>query len=72
LFGFYSAGYLNPRLLVKAQQKIAKSLGCQIIAESVEQIKAEEEEEEGFVLECTSGQKIKTKKIIIAAGVYSG
>jgi len=70
LFVFYSAGYLNPRLLVKAQQKIAKSLGCQIIAESVEQIKAEEEE--SFVLECTSGQKIKTKKIIIAAGVYSG
>ena len=60
-------------MLVKAQQKIAKSFGCQIISELVEQIKVEEEEEEeGFVLKCTSGQVIRTKKILIAAGVYSG
>jgi glycine/D-amino acid oxidase-like deaminating enzyme len=65
-----SAGHLNPRQLVAAQQKIAASVGCQIFRDVVASITPEAEA--GFVLACTSGIKVRAKKIVIAAGVYSG
>ena len=68
-----SAGHLNPRQLVKAQQKIASSFGCKIIPELVHNIQLKENEEEKyFSLACNSGLIIETKKVLIAAGIYSG
>jgi thioredoxin reductase len=63
------AGYLNPRLLVSAHQKIAVNHGCQLIPEVVEHIVREGG---GFILKLTSGQAIATKKILIASGIYTG
>ncbi len=42
IFNFDSAGHLNPRQLVKAQQKISEDNGCKIIRECIEKIKVHE------------------------------
>lgn len=57
---FNSAGHLNPRQLVRAQQKISEDNGCKIIRECVQKIKLHESQVSfsPIILE----QKVKSSK----------
>ena len=62
------AGHLSPRALVAAQQRLAEKRGCQLLREAV--VGLERAEEGHFVLLLSSGQSIKSKKVILATGAY--
>ena len=62
-------GYINPRVLHKAQQKIAKNHGCQIIDDVVDSI---HQESAGLhILMTDSGTQISAKKVLLATGAFT-
>lgn len=63
------AGYVNPRQLVQAQLKIADQQGATIIPEVVTAL---ESTATGVTVRTTAGQSIQARKVLIAAGAYSG
>ena len=62
-------GHINPRVLHKAQQKIAKSRGCQIIDDVVNSIHQESPGHQ--VLHTDSGKQISAKKMLLATGAFT-
>ncbi len=66
------AGYINPRKLVEAQQKLAASKNCQVIDGVVVEI--DEETNGGFrlLIRPSAGSEMvaKAKKVILAQGAY--
>ena len=62
-------GYINPRVLHKAQQKIAKDRGCQIIDDVVDSI--HQEPSGRHILMTDSGKQISTQKMLLATGAFT-
>lgn len=63
------AGYVNPRQLVQAQLKIADQQGATIIPEAVTTLVSTAT---GVTVRTAAGQSIQARKVLIAAGAYSG
>eukprot|EP00095_Tigriopus_kingsejongensis_P003173 maker-scaffold91_size383040-snap-gene-1.19 protein:Tk03173 transcript:maker-scaffold91_size383040-snap-gene-1.19-mRNA-1 annotation:"hypothetical protein BRAFLDRAFT_82583" len=62
------SGYVNPRKLVAAQQKIATDLGCQIIHEVVDSIT---ELDGKFEIRTKSENVLTAAKVVLANGAYA-
>lgn len=62
------AGYINPRSLVAAQVKIAAMQEADIIRESVTSLATAND---GVTLTIANGQKIRAKKVLVAAGAWT-
>ena len=63
------AGYINPRVLHKAQQQIAMKHGCQIIDDVVDSI--HQEPSGHHILITDSGKQIFTQKVLLATGAFT-
>ena len=63
------AGYINPRVLHKAQQQIARTHGCQIIDDVVDFI--HQESSGHHILNTDSGKQISAKKVLLATGAFT-
>ena len=61
-------GHINPRVLHKAQQAIAKSRGCQIMDDVVDSI--HQEPSGHHILNTDSGKQISAKKVLLATGTF--
>ncbi|XP_054756178.2 monomeric sarcosine oxidase-like isoform X1 [Lytechinus pictus] len=64
-----NAGYVSPRNLVAAQQKIASSHGCQIIDDVV--IKVEDTDGDFLKVLCQSGRQVTAKRVLLCTGAFS-
>ena len=62
-------GYINPRILHKAQQQIAMNHGCQIIGDVVDTIRREPSGH--HILITNSGKQIITQKVLLATGAFT-
>lgn len=63
------AGYVNPRQLVQAQLTIARQQGATILAEAVTRV---QRSAGGATITTASGGELQARKVLIAAGAYSG
>ncbi len=63
------AGYINPRQLVQAQLTLAEQQGAAIIPAAVATLTTDAQ---GITVTTTTGQAIQARKVLIAAGAYSG
>ncbi|MEZ4862365.1 MAG: FAD-dependent oxidoreductase [Caldilineaceae bacterium] len=63
------AGYVNPRQLVQAQLTVAAKQGATIIREAVSALTKQANH---VRLTTTSGQQVQARKVLLAAGAYSG
>ncbi|XP_033647726.1 uncharacterized protein LOC117307164 [Asterias rubens] len=69
----HDAGYVNPRLLVGTQQRVAKQQGCDIIddvVESVTETKTDDGEPVMRVM-TTRGRTLSAKKVLLCTGVFT-
>ena len=69
-FGYHQqdySGYINPREMVKAQKVIAASNGCEMLQEAVKDITKEDDK---YCLLLSSGETIKSEKVVLAIGAY--
>lgn len=62
------SGYINPRLLIKAQLKIFKLQGGTIFSDTV--IKLSVMKNSGFLLETESGKTFSATKVLVATGSF--
>ncbi|MXV51504.1 FAD-dependent oxidoreductase [Pedobacter sp. HMF7647] len=62
------SGYINPRLLIKAQLEITKQQGGLIISDTV--IKLSVRDNGSFLLETESGKTYSTKQVLVATGSF--
>ena len=62
-------GYINPRVLHKAQQQIAMTHGCQIVDDVVDSIHLEPSGH--HILNTDSGKQISAKKVLLATGAFT-
>ena len=62
-------GYINPRVLHKAQQQIAMNHGCQIFDAVVDSI--HQEPSGHHILITNSGKQISTQKVLLATGAFT-
>ena len=65
---FQYAGYVNPRLVVAAHQKIALNRGCQIIRDLVKNVS---KNGQSWSVLTDSGQIIKANKILVTTGAFT-
>ena len=63
-----NAGYINPRRLLEAQQKLSLAQGTTLLREVVVQIRKSGEQIE---LELRSGQKVRANRVLVATGAYT-
>ena len=63
------AGHISPRILVKAQQLIAKNHGCMILDDIVDSV--EKKTSNQLVLRTGSGQVIHANKVLLATGAFT-
>jgi sarcosine oxidase len=62
------AGYINPRLLIRAQVQLAERGGVEIVRERVSTVKKWKDEIE---VETTGGETYRASRVLISAGAYS-
>ena len=62
------AGYINPRKLVIAQQKIAQKYGAVLYSDIVNEIA--KDKSGGYKLTLESGDSLHSKKILLAPGAF--
>jgi len=70
VFGYFQpdhSGHISPRGMVRAQKTIAKSNHCDLIEASVLKISKDKND---FQLLLSNGDKIKSRKVILATGAY--
>ncbi|XP_033634259.1 uncharacterized protein LOC117295657 [Asterias rubens] len=68
------AGYVNPRLVVAAQQKVAKEQGCDIIddvVESVEEESYQTDKEAVMKIITKSGNIFWSKRVLLCCGAFT-
>ena len=63
-----NAGYINPRRLLEAQQKLSLAQGTTLLREVVVQIRKSGEQIE---LELRLGQKVRANRVLVATGAYT-
>lgn len=63
-----NAGYINPRRLLEAQQKLSISQGTTLLREVVVQMRKSGEQIE---LELRSGEKVRANRVLVATGAYT-
>ena len=64
-----NAGHINPRILVKAQQLIARNHGCNILDDIVDSI--ENKTFSSVIVRTGSGKTIDAKKVLLATGAFT-
>lgn len=69
LFNSKNAGYVSPRNLVAAQQKIASSHGCQVIDDVA--VKVHEDGGDFLKVLCQSGREVTAKRVLLCTGAFS-
>eukprot|EP00057_Strongylocentrotus_purpuratus_P004019 XP_003727844.1 PREDICTED: uncharacterized protein LOC100891645 [Strongylocentrotus purpuratus] len=73
LFNSKNAGYVSPRNLVAAQQKIASSHGCQVINDVV--VKVHEDagggDDDFLKVLCQSGREVTSNRVLLCMGAFS-
>ena len=70
----HDAGYINPRLVVAAQQKVARQQGCDIIDEVVESVvETSNQLENGQMMEVITkgGATVLAKRVLLCTGVFT-
>ena len=71
-WNYKNSGHINPRKLVAAQQKIAKSRGCEIINDVVVTIKDSKDRDGGLAqLRCESGRMVQARKVLLCTGAFT-
>lgn len=68
----HDAGYVNPRLLVGTQQRVARQQGCDIIDDVVESVMETEIDGEPMMRVTTkSGSTLFSRKVLLCTGVFT-
>ena len=71
-WNYKNSGHINPRKLVAAQQKIAKSRGCEIINDVVVTIKESKDRNGGLAqLRCETGRMVQARKVLLCTGAFT-
>ena len=71
-WNFKNSGHINPRKLVAAQQKLAKSQGCEIFNDVVVAIKDSKAMNGGLAqLRCETGRTVQARKVLLCTGAFT-
>ncbi|XP_069101909.1 peroxisomal sarcosine oxidase-like isoform X2 [Argopecten irradians] len=67
-----NAGYINPRVLIAAQEQIARDNGCVVINDVVYEITQQDDNGASLMSVLTEGgQKIEARRVLIATGSFT-